>query len=242
MLRDRLVCGINDGSTQRRLLSEPDLTYKKALDIAQALETAERNVQDLQLSKTGPDRLYLVKGTTQRMQSIVCYRCGSNHRAAECRYKDLTCHSCGKQGHLSRVCRSKTKKSQQSPPALMSETHQIQTEEAVTDQEDMREYGEYDLFVIKNSDHRPLSVTATINGVELPLEVDTGATLSIISEETYKRLYNEDNAPTLKPSGARLRTYTGEAIKVIGELEVSVRLDEQQEWKEKVPASLVEIG
>ena len=59
--------------------------------------------------------------------------------------------------------------------------------------------------------------------------MDTGATLSIISEETYKRLYNEDNAPTLKSSGARLRTYTGEAIKVIGELEVSVRLDEQQE-------------
>ena len=29
MLRDRLVCGINDGSTQRRLLSEPDLTSKR---------------------------------------------------------------------------------------------------------------------------------------------------------------------------------------------------------------------
>ena len=30
MLRDRLVCGINDSGVQRRLLSEPDLTYRKA--------------------------------------------------------------------------------------------------------------------------------------------------------------------------------------------------------------------
>ena len=28
MLRDRIVCGINDDSTQRRLLAEPDLNYK----------------------------------------------------------------------------------------------------------------------------------------------------------------------------------------------------------------------
>ena len=48
MLRDRLVCGINDGHIQRRLLAEPELTYKKAFDIAQAVESAERNAKDLQ--------------------------------------------------------------------------------------------------------------------------------------------------------------------------------------------------
>ena len=47
MLRDRLVCGINDVRIQRRLLSEPDLTYKRAFDLAQAMEVAERNAQIL---------------------------------------------------------------------------------------------------------------------------------------------------------------------------------------------------
>ena len=37
MLCDRIVCGIDDGQVQRHLLAEPDLTYKKAFDIAQAI-------------------------------------------------------------------------------------------------------------------------------------------------------------------------------------------------------------
>ena len=111
MLRDRLVCGINDGGMQRRLLSEPDLTYKKALDLTQEMETAELNVHDLQSSNLGVEKAYLIKGTSQTSQEIRCYRCGANHRSSECRYKDLYCHSCGKHGHLSRVCRTKVKRS-----------------------------------------------------------------------------------------------------------------------------------
>lgn len=46
MLRDRLVCGINDARIQRRLLSTVDLNLKKALETAQAMETAERDSKD----------------------------------------------------------------------------------------------------------------------------------------------------------------------------------------------------
>lgn len=48
MLRDRIVCGIADGRLQRRLLVEPDLSLKKALELAQAQETAEQGAQQLQ--------------------------------------------------------------------------------------------------------------------------------------------------------------------------------------------------
>ena len=37
MIRDRLVCGINDGAIQKRLLAEPKLTYAKAVEIAQSI-------------------------------------------------------------------------------------------------------------------------------------------------------------------------------------------------------------
>ena len=47
MLRDRLVCGINDNCIQRRLLAKPNLTFKKALELALALESAERDAADL---------------------------------------------------------------------------------------------------------------------------------------------------------------------------------------------------
>ena len=48
MLRDRLVCGIADSRVQCRLLAEPDLTLKTALELAQAHEMAEKGTQQLQ--------------------------------------------------------------------------------------------------------------------------------------------------------------------------------------------------
>ena len=40
MLRDRLVCEINNEGIQNKLLAEADLTFGKALDIARILEVA----------------------------------------------------------------------------------------------------------------------------------------------------------------------------------------------------------
>ncbi len=42
MLRDRLVCGIEADGIQRRLLAEAELTFEKALKLAQAIETANK--------------------------------------------------------------------------------------------------------------------------------------------------------------------------------------------------------
>ena len=49
MLRDRLVCGVNEETIQRRLLAESGLTLKKALEIAQGLEAAARNVREIRM-------------------------------------------------------------------------------------------------------------------------------------------------------------------------------------------------
>ena len=40
-LRDRLVCGLRNESAQKWLLAETDLTLKKAIEIAQAMEAAD---------------------------------------------------------------------------------------------------------------------------------------------------------------------------------------------------------
>ena len=47
-LRDRLVCGLSNNSIQKRLLSEANLTYVRAVEMAQGLEAAKRNAKKLQ--------------------------------------------------------------------------------------------------------------------------------------------------------------------------------------------------
>ena len=54
-LRDRLVCGLRSEATQKKLLTEKDLTFKKALDIAQNNETASIHANKLQSPKTARD-------------------------------------------------------------------------------------------------------------------------------------------------------------------------------------------
>jgi len=46
----------------------------------------------------------------------------------------------------------------------------------------------------------PILVTLEVNGANLTMELDTAATLSIISEETYCKLFSADRVPTLKAS------------------------------------------
>ena len=53
MLRDRLVCGINNKKIQRRLLVERELTLKKAEEIALAEELTAKHMVDIQ-SETTP--------------------------------------------------------------------------------------------------------------------------------------------------------------------------------------------
>ena len=47
MIRDRLVCSINDHRIQRHLFQESNFTFQSAYNIVQAIETAWKNIQDL---------------------------------------------------------------------------------------------------------------------------------------------------------------------------------------------------
>jgi hypothetical protein len=48
MLHDRLVCGVRHKGITNRLLAEKKLDYDKALEVAQAIESAETNTKQLQ--------------------------------------------------------------------------------------------------------------------------------------------------------------------------------------------------
>ena len=47
MLRDRFVCGIEHSAMPRKLLTEPELTLKKAVYVAMSIEAAEKDVRTL---------------------------------------------------------------------------------------------------------------------------------------------------------------------------------------------------
>ena len=226
MLRDRLVCGCKDHRLQCKLLAETDLTFEKAFKIAKAAETAEKEARDLH-DTPAAQPVHVIKGTrsnkhAQRAQTLpqgksvlpICYRCGAKHKATECRFKEAECNFCKKKGHIAKVCRSRLKQK--------SGTHQMPAE-------DDTEPLEYSLFHTQSSNRSPpILITLKVNGADLTMELDTGATLSLISENTYKKIFPVETAPHILNSKAQLKTYTGEVIKVLGAIEVEVTHNEQK--------------
>ena len=58
-LQDIFICEVNDSSIQQRLLSDAD--FKKALEIALVMETAEKDAKDLKGEDTSPMDVSVIK-------------------------------------------------------------------------------------------------------------------------------------------------------------------------------------
>ncbi|XP_062374782.1 uncharacterized protein K02A2.6-like [Sardina pilchardus] len=232
MLRDRLVCGINVDSIQRRLLSEANLTFKKALEISQAMETAAINTKDIQQAHGAaqPDAVRHVskdeKGKSQK--SIECYRCGGTHFANDCGFKDSVCHNCQKKGHIAKMCRGTKNKQRKnwgtSKPNRSA--HRLQGDEP--EEEEESSFDMFNLHVISQSRAEPIYVALKVNGTDLKMEVDTGASVSVISQHSYHNLWRATEAPALKKTNIRLRTYTGECIPLLGAIDVDIDYEGQK--------------
>jgi hypothetical protein len=216
MIRDRIVCGINDSRIQSRLLQEKALTYQMAFDTAQAMESASKDISDLQKKVAPTQAIQLLPGRhgkhagipthTSPPFRVFCYRCGGAHYATKCKFIDAECRACHKRGHIAIVCKSKTKyRGQQAadhsrpsggktvPPYKgASQTNHIYTGGTypTTDNTSCTsDLNNYPLFTLPG-EGGPIVVMIHVNNIPLQMEVDTGASLSIISEETYKSVVN----------------------------------------------------
>ena len=58
------------------------------------------------------------------------------------------------------------------------------------------------MYNVPGSPVQPLKVTVIVNDANLEMEVDTGASASIISEQTYNQLWPQDRRPQLQPSNS----------------------------------------
>ena len=228
---------MNDPDTQRRLLAEPNLTLKKALEIAQVLETAERGSADLlpapaavpvsdsvPVNAVGRQRRGVNEDHVK--DPVKCFRCGGKHLATACKFIDAECFNCGKKGHTYRVCRSKGKPSKSM--GKRGRPQKPQKARTVTTEGDcIVEHLTLNLSSRDASTIAPFVVSVQVDDEYLKMEVDTGASVSLISERTWRNLW-KNGTSKLNPAKVILQSYSGESIKVLGEMEVTVQYQDQK--------------
>ena len=215
MLRDRIVCGIEDPKIQRRLLAEPELTFDKAFELSLVSESADKNAKDLQPAKS----LYINYTSNHRHATTVEESTSretvvTNLQSATTVVKSDTYVAC--------VCKSKSKfttgrvsRPQQCSIGARSISRLSNT--LLEDNDD------YSIYTRTEPPVKPLVVSVKLNNADLEMELDTGASISIISEATYSRLWLQEKAPPIQKSQVKLKTYSGEQLTVKGVIDVEVQ-------------------
>lgn len=246
-LRDRFVCGISSDSARRKLLSEADLTLDRALEIARSMEQADKDIESMttkayaapvKVSSLGSNNATLdanvaslsSHATTERKP---CRSCGSTqHLRKQCPHLQSECYNCGRRGHLQNVCEQKGASSEakrhpgkrqgrksQNAHSLASSTSSAQAPD--------NESEEIAHIYALSSDRVPaIMVNTLINGHQVDMELDTGASVSTIPYSTYQQICPEIG---LEPTNVTLKPY-GIDKKLIpkGKLTTTVQYRDQQ--------------
>ena len=141
----------------------------------------------------------------QNHSTSSCLSCGkTGHPRSQCKYRNYTCNTCGRSGHITDACKSKSQK-----------IHTVEEPEA--SQLDPPS-DPFSLSVFS------INVPMELNGINLLMELDTGAGVSIISQETYNRHFKE--IPP-QPCDTHQHTYTGYPVQVSGQFLVQLKYQNQ---------------
>ncbi|XP_060761945.1 uncharacterized protein K02A2.6-like [Neoarius graeffei] len=233
-LRDRFVCGLRSEAMQKKLLTEWNLTFKSACDIACTMEMASKNTTEFsdkakatsevctvssQKVKREQTRHAIASGNqldgSADVSTQQCYRCGGKHTASTCKFKTEKCHSCSKMGHIARACRNRNK------PMTTQ----------YVEQEDMANESENELFGILSvytatDGNRGIDIQMHIEDSPVQMQLDSGAAVTLVSEKVYQQALA--HLP-LQKCNLRLTTFTGDIIPLKGQVNVAVRYDTQRQ-------------
>ena len=125
-----------------------------------------------------------------------------------------------------------------------SETSRDELASSLKQSESLLASDAYTLFTVQ-SKLQPLTFQVKVNKVDLPMELDTGASLSVISEQTYNSFFSNEQ---LQPTDVTLQTYSGEELNILGSLTIEVEHNSQVSVlpllviKDRDPVFSVEIG
>ena len=201
MVRDRIVSGIRDDNLRRRLLREPKLTLKSAVDMCRASEISERQSKDfvegksIQAVKTPKKRgkAYSKAPHSQKQQQqkqAMCPYCGQDALDRNvCPARRSTCENCKIKGHWKVVCR-KAKPKTMATVEQHREQHQEQQDCASSSSNPF-------LGAVTAEEGKTWSSEVYVDSNLIRFRADTGADLSVIPYGLYNELFSQKTLKTL---------------------------------------------
>ncbi|KAK5853431.1 hypothetical protein PBY51_007214 [Eleginops maclovinus] len=109
LIRDRIVCGINNVSMRERLLREKTMTLDTCIQLCRAAELSRENVKTISGPKVEEVHAIQRPGHFKHQADKVdCTFCGKSHERSKqkCPAYGKTCKKCGKENHFAAKCKA----------------------------------------------------------------------------------------------------------------------------------------
>lgn len=241
-LRDRFISGFEKGPILDRLLEEKiTVTLEEVTSVAENKMAAQNHFQNIAPSSTikqevlqhlrdregssyaqGGTRTKGAGGNSQKTKAPkYCKVCGkSNHEKDKCYFKNYTCKFCNIKGHLSSVCFEKNKnsnhyKSENKP--RNKNKHYFVDENANSSGTD----DDLNLFAITNMKNKnSFEVQILVENKLTDFQIDTGASISAISEKLYRSKFDHLK---LLPTSKSFYFYNGVQVNPVGKIDVNIK-------------------
>ena len=242
-IKTQILQGCNSARLRRRALRENDMTLTKLIETARALEisdiqakTIEEGSQSVNAvrhhheerrysTKSAPSHKSAQRGSSHHHQhrlnqqhQLSCGWCGTGqHSRDKCPAKDKVCSSCSKMGHFAKVCRSKDKRRRNHFSANVNAVHHTVQRDSDTSISSDEEY----VFGVSMKSSVIPKVNVDLFGESVPFLIDTGASVNILDEQTFKQL---TPTCTLQPTSTSIYAYgTHTPLNVLGVVDTIVK-------------------
>ncbi|KAG6451692.1 hypothetical protein O3G_MSEX007288 [Manduca sexta] len=239
-LRDQFVSGLANDVMRSRIFAEKKIKYKEAVELALALEAAEKHAEvsgstaattDSTGGETSEGLHYAFGGrsgprTRPRRPSSAGAAggaaAGGGTRAAALRAR--SCWRCGK-AHDANRCRFKNYNCDECGLRGHLKVMCKKGKKSDVEHNYVSEESGDDMFSIAltTQGNKPYTIKLFIDKNNIECEVDTGSRISAISEHMYRQFFSHKN---ITADNLVLRSYSGSQIESLGYIEVDVRLRE----------------
>ena len=235
LIRDRIVCGICDTGTRKKLLQEPKLNLQKCIDVCRSAETTASQMKVM----SGREEVNALNhkekkdGRDASPKLVNCKYCGRKHERSrdKCPAFGKECAKCGKTNHFAKLCKQKLGGRQRRKERI----HRVR--DAKTSQDSSDE--EYCFTIssqnleeqsVKSVSSQPIKskifATMEIKGHPVRFQVDSGATCNVISKNDLP------NECPIAHSKQVLSMFNGSKMETIGKCRVNLvnpKVDEECE-------------
>ncbi|GAB1598786.1 hypothetical protein Ahia01_000155800 [Argonauta hians] len=186
IIRDRLVLGISDQTTQQSLLRERNLTLQQCIDICKAAENVSIQTKILRPEMVNSVRIKSKNMTPKKYKSFDqsrpsnapdssecgCKFCGSQHRMNrdDCPAWGKTCNKCKRRNHFANKCPNKKK----------HDAHRVRNVNETEGSEDER------INSVNNGSEKPVKCKMIVDSKTIIFTIDPGASVNIIPFKMVK--------------------------------------------------------